>query len=290
MASKTILLLGGTGKVAKRMAPLLSSSGYAALVASRSGDTPALENCQGVKFDWFDQSTWTPMFAKPISAIFLVSPPVYDSLAIMKGFIDLAVSHHVKRFVLLSASVMEVADGPMTAQVSKYLVGLGVEYAILRPTWFMQNFSEFEISSLATIRDEDCIISAAGDGKIPFVSCDDIAAVAFRALTDAVPHNTDYLIVGPGLFSYDEVAAILTKITGRKIIHKRITEDEFAAKLLGYGIPGDFARNLAQLDTYVKEGKEEVTSDAVFEVTGTKPRGLEDFLGEWGRKGVWNKK
>ena len=87
-----------------------------------------------------------------------------------------------------------------------------------------------------------------------------------------------------------QVAELLTKITGRKITHKRITEDELATKLLGYGVPEDFARSLAQLDTWIKEGKEEVTSDTVFKVTGTQPRGLVDFLEEWGRKGVWNKK
>ncbi len=37
------------------------------------------------------------------------------------------------------------------------------------------------------------------------MSVDDIVAVAFRALVDEVPHNTDHLILGPDLLSYDEV-------------------------------------------------------------------------------------
>jgi festuclavine dehydrogenase len=59
---------------------------------------------------------------------------------------------------------------------------------------------------LLTIRDEDKIITATGEGKVPFVSADDIATVAFRALTDEVPHNTDHLILGPELLSYDDVS------------------------------------------------------------------------------------
>lgn len=59
---------------------------------------------------------------------------------------------------------------------------------------------------MPTIRDEDKIVTATGDGKVSFVASDDVAAVAFRALTDEVPHNTDYLIFGPELFSYDEVS------------------------------------------------------------------------------------
>jgi festuclavine dehydrogenase len=55
------------------------------------------------------------------------------------------------------------------------------------------------------IKNENKIYSAAGDGKIPFVSADDIARVAFRALTDKKPHNTEHIILGPELLTYDQV-------------------------------------------------------------------------------------
>jgi festuclavine dehydrogenase len=205
MQPRTILLLGGTGKVASRITPLLSSDGHTILVASRSGSAPDLPNARGVKFDWLSQSTWAALFSSnpPISAVFLVAPPIMDLLPTMQPFIDLAVSHGVKRLVLLSASVIDVGDGLLMGQVSAYIAGLGVEYAILRPTWFMENFSE--ASHQGTIRDEDCIITATRNGKVPFVACDDIAAVAFHALTDKVASNSDHLIVGSQAFSYDEV-------------------------------------------------------------------------------------
>jgi hypothetical protein len=50
--------------------------------------------------------------------------------------------------------------------------------------------------------------TASGDGKIPFVSARDIAAVAFRALTDEKPHNTSYGALGPELLTYDEVCRL----------------------------------------------------------------------------------
>ena len=67
----------------------------------------------------------------------------------------------------------------------------------------MQNFSEAQ--HLEPIR-EGKIFSATGDGKIPFVSAEDIARVAQRLLTDEKPHNTDYVILGPELLSYDEAS------------------------------------------------------------------------------------
>ena len=60
-----------------------------------------------------------------------------------------------------------------------------------------------------SIQNEDRIVTATGDGRVPFVAASDIAAVGFHALTDEVPHNTDHLILGPELLSYNDVRLIL---------------------------------------------------------------------------------
>ncbi|CZR54317.1 related to nucleoside-diphosphate-sugar epimerase family protein [Phialocephala subalpina] len=283
-----MLLTGGTGKVSSRIAPLLSANGNDVLLASRSGSSPSFPKCKGVKFDWLDAGTHNKPFENAsISAVFLVAPPVLDCVPVMKNFINLAVNNGVKRFVLLSASVLEEGDGPIMAQVSDYVKNLGVEYAILQPTWFMENLSE--VGHLPTIRDQDMIISATGSGKLPFVSADDIAAVAFRALTDEVPHNTEHLILGPALWSYDEVADLFTKKLCRKITHVNISEEEYAKGMANF-MPEDYANLLAGLETVIKNGGEERLNDVVLKVTGHEPRGLEDFVDEWVGKGVWDKK
>lgn len=56
------------------------------------------------------------------------------------------------------------------------------------------------------IRDNNTIITASGDGKLGFISADDIADLAVQALTDEKSHNTDHIIVGPDLLSYDDVS------------------------------------------------------------------------------------
>ena len=71
-------------------------------------------------------------------------------------------------------------------------------------TWFMQNFSESD--QLVPIRDQEKVYSPPGNGKIPFVSTEDIARVALRLLLDEKPHNTDYVILGPELLSHDDVS------------------------------------------------------------------------------------
>lgn len=285
----TVLLLGGTGKISSRIAPFLSQSGRTTLLASRSGTCKTnLPHVQGVKFDWFDESTWSPLFIThpTISSVFIIAPPIMDCIPLMKSFIDLSLQHHVKRLVLLSASLADIADGPAMGQVSDYVKELGVEYAILRPTWFMENFSEQQ--HLPTIRDQGIVITATGEGRLPFVSAEDIAAVAYRALTDERSHNTDHLILGPELFSYDEIAEVFTKALGRKITHMKVSEEQLANAMEQF-MSDDYARMLAALDTAIKDGKENRLNDVVLKITRRPPKKFEVYLGECMARGVWDK-
>lgn len=66
-----------------------------------------------------------------------------------------------------------------------------------------ENF--LEDGSRFLIKDHGKVYTVTGNGKAPFVSADDIALVAYRALTDKKSHNTDHVILGPELLKYEEV-------------------------------------------------------------------------------------
>ena len=131
-----ILLLGGSGKVAKRIAQQLEALKQPVLVASRNAS-----GANGVVFDWNDPNTWDNAFTanKGIKAVFLVAPPILEPLPIMAEYIAFAQKQGVRRFVLLSASSFE-AGGPLMGKVHAHLKELGekgeIEWAVLRPTWF----------------------------------------------------------------------------------------------------------------------------------------------------------
>lgn len=133
----TILLTGGNGKTGLKIASLLYNAGIPILVASRSGKAPA--PYQAVKFDWLDESTYDACFeGTGVDKIYLVPPPVAtDIFEPMRKFIDLAITKGVKRFVFLSGSPWD-ENSSMSGVVHKYLTNLGVDYCILRPTWFMR--------------------------------------------------------------------------------------------------------------------------------------------------------
>ncbi|OTA81175.1 hypothetical protein M434DRAFT_380496 [Hypoxylon sp. CO27-5] len=286
----TILLLGGRGKTTSRIASLVHVANLPFLVASRS-TSPESPYRQAI-FDWTKDDTYGNPFIKassdglaPISAVYLVPPPIFDLAPPMIRFVDFAKQRGVKRFVLLSASTIE-KGGPAMGQVHGHLGSLnGIEYAVLRPTWFMENFSSPHELQRIAIKDESKIYSAAGDGRIPFVSANDIARVGFRALTDEKSHNTDHIILGPNLLTYDMVAAILTSVLGRRITHVNLSEGELAERLQSAGMPAEDAKMLAEMDTMIKNGAEDRLNHVVEEVTGTLPLSFHDFAVR--EKGAW---
>jgi len=103
---------------------------------------------------------------------------------------------------------------------------------------------------------------------------------------DEPSHNTEHLVLGPELLSYDDVAEILTKALGRRISHVRISEEEVASDLQSAGgLELGYARMLAALDTAVANGIEQRLNDKVWQITGRSPKAFKEFVEA--NKAVW---
>lgn len=274
-SSNRILITGGQGKTSSRLAQLLINQGYSIRTAGRSPSNMENALADHVRFDWYDDSTHDAAL-QGIGAVYLVAPTGMHPDKVMIPLIRKALGASVRRFVLLSsASVTEY--GPVFGPVHQYLKEHAPEWAVLRPSYFMQNFTEAGHGH--TIRRQGEIITAAGDGKIGFVDAGDISAVAFHALTGKEPHNTEHIITGPESLSYDEAAAVISRVTGLAVKHSRITEEQLAQSLTAAGVPNDYAEFLADLDRRIRvEGVEDQVTDTVLRVTGRNPRSLEDFI------------
>ncbi|KAI3535709.1 AFUA_2G17970 family ergot alkaloid biosynthesis protein [Colletotrichum filicis] len=273
MATRTtqnILILGGTGKVGRQITKLFAQTSTPVYQSSRSGASttePDAENVHAVAFDWENEQTWATVLSIGAASIFLWH----------------------RRFVLLSGSPVEPdINGYAMGRPHAYLKELGdkgeVEWAALRPTWFQQNFAEQEHHRLAIIN-ESTVYSATADGRIPWVATEDIAACAFQLLTQEDAPNDEYLILGPELLTYDEVAGILSDVLGRKIVHKRLSSQELVDRYAAQGMPRDYAEMMGGLDTAIKNGSEDRTNSVVLAVTGKQPKKFRDFAER--NKAVW---
>jgi len=278
-----IFLTGGTGNTANPLAHLLQDANIPFLLGSRRGEAAAPAGMVATKFDWFDPSTFSNPFqynfpgGQRISAIFLVLAGVEDP-GPANTLIDYAFkTHDVKRFVLLAGASVQLGHGPY-GQIWQHLLDLGVEYCVLRPTWFRENFAQRW--HLATIQNEGKFYTACGEGKIPFISAVDIAAVAFRALTDEKTHNTDYLLEGAELLSHDQIAAKVSNVLGREILHVKETREQVKQRYIMFGLQESRAEILAWVEerTAQRVGENTNPSDAVERVTGKVPLTFNAFL------------
>jgi festuclavine dehydrogenase len=290
----TILVTGSGGKTARNLTAQLQAAGHTVLVASRSA---AADDPARVRFDWLDASTHTAPFAhpaaaaSPIKAAYLVLPLADDAMcAAALSFVATARARGVRRFVLLSSSAV-AEGGPFMGVVHAGLRAASVEWAVLRPSWFMgafletkrgwadvdaENFSEH--GHAATIRDAGKIFSATETGRVPFVSAEDIAAVAAAALTEDVPRNGEYLVLGPELLAYDDVARILGEELGRDVTHVSVSPEELVGMLVRQGVIEDYAAPLVAMDVQIAGGSEERLGDDVERATGRKPLAFRDFV------------
>lgn len=283
--SGKILVTGGRGKTGSRIAKRLTDLGYSVRTADRGTPAPGSTN-EHVTFDWFNETTHEPAL-KNVDKIYLVGPvAVMDPSKVMVPFVERAVEAGVRRVVLLSsASVPE--DGPVFGKVHKVLRQLVPEWAVLRPSYFMQNFTEGHHGT--QINSDGVMITATGSGRVGFVDADDIAEVGVRALVDEHPHNTDHVITGPQSLSYAEAGEIIGAVAGRMIKHVNISTEELAAGLMKFGMPEDYAHFLAGLDEAIRlHGTEDQVTDTVERVTGRPPRSLHDFA--VAHASYWNQK
>ncbi|KAE9392790.1 NAD(P)-binding protein, partial [Gymnopus androsaceus JB14] len=253
----TMHLIIGTGKVSLPLAQLFHASNIPAISTNRSGSIPS--PFTGVAFDWNDPSTYDNAFSRAeaasdaIHCIFMTAPFTVHMLPAMKPFLDFAAKEKgMKRLVLLGGSMRPRGD-PIHGAVHNYLVELGVEYAVIRPSWFFQNFQPGVIYGDP---ERGVVISTTGSAKVGFVDARDIADAAFRAMTDKEPLNGSYIVFGPELLTYADIAKILSSVSGRTITHCNLSYKEFKEQAMRV-IPEPFAEALADLEGMLRAGTEE---------------------------------
>ncbi|MFF8994516.1 NAD(P)H-binding protein [Streptomyces sp. NPDC014983] len=263
----TTLVIGATGTTGSRTAAQLTAAGHRVRAASRQA-TP-VAGAEPVPFDWYDPATHAAAL-DGVDRVYLV-PPLGESdpAAVMLPFLRLARATGVRRAVLLSSSAIP-EGGPAVGKVHQALPGLFDQWAVLRPSWFMQNFTGTHAHA-TSIRADGVIRTATERGRVGFVDAGDIAAVAVRALTDEQALDTDLVITGPEALGYDDIAVIITEVTGRPVTHRRLSYEQMRDHLAAQ-LPVEFAAILAGMDRAIAEGAEDRVTDTVQRLTGRPAR------------------
>ncbi|RKH18778.1 oxidoreductase [Corallococcus sp. CA047B] len=271
-----ILVTGASGNTGRPIAEGLASEGFRVRTATRS-TTPPFPSADHVLFDWADPTTHEPA-VDGVDRMYLLLPPLdADPSLLMNPFIERALARGVRRVVLLSASAIPEGS-PGLGQVHRFVREHAPEWSVLQPSWFMQNFANPQNQHGASVRRDGTLMTSTDKGRVGFVDTADIAAVGVRALADEPSHDTAHVITGPQALSYDDIAAVMSRVSGRPIRHVHASQEEVRRHLQeGTGMPEAYARLLAGLDVTLRDGAEDRVTDTVLRVTGRAPRTFEAF-------------
>lgn len=264
----TVLVLAGTGKTGRRVVAHLTRLGVSARSAAR--------HAADVAFDWSDTATYRLALAGA-DAVYLV-PPAFnlDFLAPVTTFLDAAEEAGVRHVTYLSAYGVEAAPPEVALRAVELELAArsGLTHTILRPAWFMQNFSE---SFLRPV--EGAISLPAGGGAEAFVDAEDIAAVAAATLTDSATHaGAAYAPTGPESLTFAEAARVISNVTGTATLYHDRPRDQWVAENIAAGLPADYAGMLGVLTETIAAGRGAVPNRDVEAVTGRAAITFREFV------------
>lgn len=171
-------------------------------------------------------------------------------------------------------------------------------YVLYNPENSLIHVTEnFGASLLTSIRDHSQTFSASQNGRLAFVSTEDISEAAFLALTAEPSLNKDLLVFGPELLSHDEVwffekilrtitdgvlkvATLLSAAVGRKITHVKHTVEEMKGIYTSYGLPEEYATVLSAMEGKIADQVEEGLFNGSVEKKFVGKRTLGEYIQE----------
>ena len=125
-----------------------------------------------------------------------------------------------------------------------------VAYALLRNGWYTENY----LASAPPSIEHGVFIGAAGNGKIASATRADYAAAAARVIAEEGHAGKVYELAGDEAWTLSELAAELSKQSGKNVVYQNLSEADFAAALKGVGLPAGLADMLADSDTGASKG------------------------------------
>lgn len=152
-------------------------------------------------------------------------------------------------------SLLHADNSPLGLHVEhlateKALATSGIPYALLRNGWYTENY----LASAPPALEHGVFIGAAGEGKIASATRADYAAAAAKVVSEEGHAGKVYELAGDSAWTLSELAAELSKQSGKPVVYQNMSEADFAAALKSVGLPAGLADMLADSDVGASKG------------------------------------
>ena len=253
-----IAITGATGQlgqlVIEQLLKTVPGSQIVAIVRNPA-KAESLSN-QGINVrqaDYTDQAAFTTALAGVDKLLLISSSEVGQREPQHKNVIHAAKAAGVKFIAytsLLHADKSPLGLANEHVATEKALAESGIPYALLRNGWYTENY----LASAPPALEHGVFIGAAGEGKIASATRADYAAAAAKVIAEEGHAGNVYELAGDNAWTLSELAAELSKQSGKPVTYQNLSEADFSAALKNVGLPAGLADMLADSDVGASKG------------------------------------
>ncbi|RDE10659.1 SDR family oxidoreductase [Pelagibacterium lacus] len=251
----TIAVTGATGQLGRILIEKLKQkiAPEQIVALARSADKAADLGVAVREADYEKPDTLDRALAGIDTLMLISSSEVGKRATQHQNIIDAAKKAGVKRIVytsLLHADTSALSLAPEHVQTETALEKSGIVHTVLRNGWYTENYAV----SIPGAVQAGAFVGSAGDGRISSATRADFAEAAVAVLTGNGHDGKTYELAGDDSYTLTELAAEISRQTGKDIPYRNLPQDEYAAVLKSVGVPEAFAGALAAFDVDAANG------------------------------------
>ncbi|MBO0949836.1 SDR family oxidoreductase [Fibrella forsythiae] len=168
--------------------------------------------------------------------------------------------------------VNELMEGHFLTE--DYLIASGLTYILFRNILYMDAIPQFVGPTVF----ETGIRLPAAQGSVAFALRNDMAEAMATVLAGESDSSTIYTLTAGESYSFADVAAALTSISGKNVIYTPVEKSAFEAQMLARGLPEQMVRRVTGFMTDIANGQEAQVRTDLEELLGRKPASLQEGL------------
>jgi NAD(P)H dehydrogenase (quinone) len=251
----TIAVTGATGQLGRLVIENLKARVAAGQIVALARD-PAKATDLGVPVrvaDYAQPETLSAALAGVDTLLLISSDAVGQRVAQHRNVIEAAKAAGVKRITytsILRADTTPIALADEHKATEALIKASGLTWALLRNGWYFENYT----GSLAGAVAAGAIIGASGEGRISAAARADYAEAAAVVISTPDAENRVYELAGDTAFTRADLAAEVSRQTGKAIGYTDLPEAEYVRILESFGLPAPYAAIIAQSDVGAAQG------------------------------------
>lgn len=258
----TIAVTGATGQLGRRIIAAIKARApdQPVVALARSPERASDLAVEVRRFDYANPTTLAPALADVGTLMLVSSSEIGQRAEQHKNVIAAAEASGVRRIVytsLLHADTSPLGLAEEHRITEAALAASSLDATILRNGWYTENM----IGGIASVTESGTMIGSSGSGRFSAATRDDFAEAAAAVLTSDGHGGRTYELAGDDAFTRAQLAAEISRQTGRNIQYRNLAEADHAAALRDAGVPAQFAEMLARLDT-------QAADDVLFDASG----------------------